>query len=130
MTNKEARIRRLEAKILPKKKPRPLKIRFMLGSEYSKLEKAELDKSLKSLKLDFDDSPIMVMSRPGQVEPEDDGPTLTVRVVNPREEDQAAKQQAAADQVGGVQEPDDDELDTEIEKLEQRKAVLQREVKK
>jgi len=106
----KTRIEKLEDKVKPKPKRKPIRIRYIFGDKNLSTEELA-----KSMKLTFDDTDmIMRMPRPGQADAEDAGPdVLTVRVVDPKAQDQAAKQ-----------EPDDNELEAEVEKLEAKKAAL------
>lgn len=137
----KTRLEAIEKKIRPKPKPRPIKLRFIMPGS---LEEKEFMKSMESLKenqgrvfeFNFED-PVMIMPRPGErpdtlaistdflpvARPKDteaaDPDVLTVRVVDPKAQDQAAKPDPQPEP-----EPSDDELEREIEKLEQRKAAL------
>jgi hypothetical protein len=128
----KTRIEKLEDKVKPKLKRKPLRIRFIFGDKNLSTEELA-----KSMKLTFDDTDmIMRMPRPGQADAEDAGPdVLTVRIVDPKAQDQVGtvtnkQDQGAKQDPQPEQEPSDDELEAEIRKLEQRKAVLQREGKK
>ena len=124
----KTRLEVIEKKVRPKPRPRPLEIRFIMPGS---LEEKEFRKSMESLKkaqdqdqvskFNFED-PVMIMFRPGQKDDgtfEDAGPdVLTVRVVDPKAQDQVAKQEPQPEQ-----EPSDDEFEGEIQRLEQKKAA-------
>jgi len=113
----KTRIEKLEDKVKPKLKRKPIRIRFIFGDK-----KLSVEELAKSMKLCFDpEDVIMRMPRPGQKDDtEDAGPdVLTVRVVDPKAQDQVANQEPQPEQ-----EPSDDELEGEIQRLEQKKAAM------
>ena len=97
----KTRLEKLEAKVKPKPRPRPHKFLFRFGN--AAFSMSEFEKSMEGLKQD-------------QVQDQ---------VFKFNFEDPAiAKDQAAKPDPQPKQEPDDNELEAEVEKLEAKKAAL------
>ena len=99
----KTRLEKLEAKALPKPKP----IRPMLRI---------IERHIDLEGLDDDGIPVMIMGRPTARAKDMGQDTLTINIIETRKGGAAA--------IRPDPEPDDDELEAEVERLEARKAEL------